>query len=156
MTKNPTTREELSALSNADLVALYNRLTGKSTKKFATRAKGEEQTWSALRTPVAARRGDAVCEGRGHLVEGAPARKAKTAPAKPAPAADTTEAEETRRTRSEQLDFVESALRGGATLETLMADTGPPAAKIRAMIDRVRRRGVKVTRTGPKSWHAQD
>lgn len=41
------TPEQIRALKTPELVALYNRLTGKSIKKFASRAAGEKQTIKA-------------------------------------------------------------------------------------------------------------
>lgn len=39
---------DLEKLSSRQLVALFQQATGKSTKKFASRAKGLKQTWAAL------------------------------------------------------------------------------------------------------------
>jgi hypothetical protein len=41
-------QEDLSEVPNQALLNTYNELTGKSTQKFASRAKGEEQTWKAI------------------------------------------------------------------------------------------------------------
>ena len=41
-------REDLEAVSTSALLETYNELTGKSTKKFASRAKGEEQVWKLI------------------------------------------------------------------------------------------------------------
>lgn len=40
--------EQVKSLSTPDLVALYNRLTGKSIKGFHTRSKGEQQVLAEL------------------------------------------------------------------------------------------------------------
>lgn len=40
--------EQVKALSTKDLVALYNRLTKKSIKKFSSRATGEKQVLAVL------------------------------------------------------------------------------------------------------------
>ena len=42
------TRAEIEQLASDDLLALYNELTGKSTTKFRSRAKCQEQVWEAL------------------------------------------------------------------------------------------------------------
>lgn len=41
-------RADIEQLATGDLLALYNQLTGKSTAKFQSRAKGLEQVWKAL------------------------------------------------------------------------------------------------------------
>ncbi len=41
------TQETIKAMSTPDLVAAYNTLTGKSIKKFASRAAGERQVLKA-------------------------------------------------------------------------------------------------------------
>lgn len=43
------TKAELEKLSTKDLVALYNKLTNKSIKKFSSRAAGERQTLAAAK-----------------------------------------------------------------------------------------------------------
>lgn len=43
------TEAEVRALATPDLLCLFNQLTGRQTKKFASRAKGEEQTLRQLR-----------------------------------------------------------------------------------------------------------
>lgn len=43
-----TSAADLEAVPTADLVNTYNQLSGKSTKKFATRAKGIEQVWGLI------------------------------------------------------------------------------------------------------------
>lgn len=48
------TRSQLEQLPTKELVALYNKATGKSTKKFASRSKGIEQTLRALKDNPAA------------------------------------------------------------------------------------------------------
>lgn len=40
--------EDLSAVSNADLLGFYNVTTGKSTTKFASRDKGLKQVWALV------------------------------------------------------------------------------------------------------------
>ena len=45
-----TTEADLEKLSGKDLLALFNQATGKSTSKFASRAKGLAQTWKALQS----------------------------------------------------------------------------------------------------------
>lgn len=45
-----TTQGQLKEVPTTDLLAAFNRLTGKSTKKFASRAKGEVQTFKAIQT----------------------------------------------------------------------------------------------------------
>lgn len=40
--------EQIKGLPTHELVALYNRLTGKNIKRFSTRAKGEAQTLKAV------------------------------------------------------------------------------------------------------------
>lgn len=59
--------EDLSAVSNADLLGFYNATTGKNTTKFASRDKGLKQVW-ALVEPML-------------LAEEAPAPKQEEAPA---------------------------------------------------------------------------
>lgn len=49
-----STFEDLSAVSNADLLGFYNATTGKSTSKFASRAKGLAQVWSLIEPQLAA------------------------------------------------------------------------------------------------------
>lgn len=44
--------QNLKILSTAELVELYNKATGKSIKRFATRAAGERQTLAALTAPA--------------------------------------------------------------------------------------------------------
>lgn len=41
-------KSDLKDIPNMSLVALYNKLTGKETKKFASREKGEAQVWREL------------------------------------------------------------------------------------------------------------
>ena len=43
-----TTASQLNEVPTSELVAAYNRLTGKNTKKFSTRSKGIEQTFRAI------------------------------------------------------------------------------------------------------------
>lgn len=40
--------EKIKAMSNADLIALYNKNTGKSIKKFSSRAAGEKQVIASM------------------------------------------------------------------------------------------------------------
>jgi hypothetical protein len=40
--------EDLSAVSNADLLGFYNATTGKATTKFASRDKGLKQVWTLI------------------------------------------------------------------------------------------------------------
>lgn len=42
------TREDIKQAETKDLVDLYNRITGKSIKKFAARSNAEAQTWKAI------------------------------------------------------------------------------------------------------------
>lgn len=49
-----SSQADLKALSSKELVAVYNELTGKATKKFASREKGLAQTWAALRIELKA------------------------------------------------------------------------------------------------------
>lgn len=42
------TRADIEQLPTEELLALYNELTGKATKRFANRDKGLEQVWKAL------------------------------------------------------------------------------------------------------------
>lgn len=57
-------RADIEQLATGNLLALYNQLTGKSTAKFRSRAKGLEQVWKALEAagrcaqPVASPVGD--------------------------------------------------------------------------------------------------
>lgn len=46
--------ELLARFETADLIAAYNRLTGKVTSKFATRARGMQQVWAAIQAHNAA------------------------------------------------------------------------------------------------------
>lgn len=46
-------RTDLGSLKTADLLALYNKLTGKKTTKFASRDKGEGQVWAAIKAAPA-------------------------------------------------------------------------------------------------------
>lgn len=43
---------DISAMTTKDLVAKYNELTGKSIKKFSSRAAGEKQVLAALQSKV--------------------------------------------------------------------------------------------------------
>lgn len=47
-------REDVAALTTAVRLAIYNQLTGRATKKFATTEKGVEQTWKEIEAKAAA------------------------------------------------------------------------------------------------------
>lgn len=47
---NITTKSDLQGRSTAELLNIYNGITGNNTKKFASRAKAEEQTWKAVQS----------------------------------------------------------------------------------------------------------
>lgn len=44
---------DLNSLSTADLLAFYNKRTGKNTKQFLKRAKGMQQVWALIEADVA-------------------------------------------------------------------------------------------------------
>lgn len=45
---NIHTREEIKQVETKELVDLYNKISGKSIKKFSSRAAGENQTWKLI------------------------------------------------------------------------------------------------------------
>jgi len=47
-----TSREDLEEAETADLLGLYNHLTGKSTTKFSSRKRGVEQVWALVKDKV--------------------------------------------------------------------------------------------------------
>lgn len=58
------TPEQVNALSTPELIALYNRLTGKSITRFASRAKGASQVLKALAAQPKARTVNGSASGR--------------------------------------------------------------------------------------------
>lgn len=53
LTHDINTHADVAALSAKDLLAVYNKLTGKSTTKFASKDKGVAQTWGAAKVALA-------------------------------------------------------------------------------------------------------
>jgi len=47
-----TSAADLTKVETADLLDFYNEATGKSTTKFASRAKGEQQVWKIIKEDV--------------------------------------------------------------------------------------------------------
>ena len=127
--------EDLSTVSNADLLGFYNATTGKNTTKFASREKGLKQVWSLVEPML--------------LVEETPAPKNEEAPA-PSPKKESPQKEKAapvekkaRKSRGFRFKFCKRdtikevkqgskrfALlqllkqEGGATFEECMAETG--------------------------------
>lgn len=47
-----TSREDLEQAPTADLLGLYNHITGRSTTKFSSRKRGVEQVWALVKDKV--------------------------------------------------------------------------------------------------------
>lgn len=140
--------QTVEALKPTGLVALYNQLTGRATKKFASRAKGIQQTWMALEAngiPVtkvpagqtAKKRAKAEAKGMQMVTDalhGAPA-------VAHSPKADA-------------LGGVIQLLKhqDGAALEEIASYLGTTEKRARTAIDKLRKGGAKVELYAPKRW----
>lgn len=130
-----STFEDLSAVSNADLLGFYNATTGKATTKFASRDKGLKQVWALVEPMLLAEEAPAPKQE-------APAPAPKQEEAAPAPKKEKAPKTE-RKTRGFRFKFCkrdtikevkEGSKRfallqllkqeGGATFEECMAETG--------------------------------
>lgn len=111
------TKTEISALASKDLVALYNRLAGKSIKKFSSRAAGERQVASLLASAPKARivRGAATSgkNGRPKITFTVRLTEAK-AQSKPHPASD----------RMQLIEWLRKRPEGQASIDTIDSHFG--------------------------------
>lgn len=117
-----TTQGQLKEVQTTDLLAAFNRLTGKSTKKFASRAKGEVQTFKAIE---AARKdgklGKAKAKAKGKATPGRNrALSFRLAPAK----VDEQQVPRAGSTREKAFSLIRSAGDCGALFSKVMETTG--------------------------------
>lgn len=126
-----STAADLAKVATPDLLAFYNETTGKATKKFASRAKGEAQVWAVVEAKLA----EQVPERDSSLP-----RKVRVKVARKVMKGD-----RPRETTADGKVLLELEQRGATTIAALAAALGRTERQVRNSISYLRRKyGVEI------------